>query len=89
MLHNLKEALPQLGQSSADIIYEVPAEGGITRMLGVYQSLDGVGTIGSIRSARPYYLELALGTTPSSSTPGAAWTPMTKSASGGCPPWTR
>ncbi|WP_297210716.1 DUF3048 domain-containing protein [uncultured Flavonifractor sp.] len=61
MLNNLKEALPQLGQSQADIIYEVPAEGGITRMLGVYQSLDGVGKIGSIRSARPYYLELALG----------------------------
>ena len=61
MLNNLKEALPQLGQSQADIIYEVPAEGGITRMLGVYQSLEGVGKIGSIRSARPYYLELALG----------------------------
>lgn len=61
MLNNLKEALPQLGQSQADIIYEVPAEGGITRMLAVYQSLDGVGKIGSIRSARPYYLELALG----------------------------
>ena len=30
-------------------------------MLGVYQSLEGVGKIGSIRSARPYYLELALG----------------------------
>ena len=61
MLNNLKEALPQMGQSQADIIYEVPAEGGITRMLAVYQSLDGVGKIGSIRSARPYYLELALG----------------------------
>ena len=61
MLNNLKQALPQLGQSQADIIYEVPAEGGITRMLGIFQSLDGVGTIGSIRSARPYYLELALG----------------------------
>ena len=61
MLTNLKEALPQLGQSMADIIYEVPADGGITRMLGVFQSLDGVGKIGSIRSARPYYLELALG----------------------------
>ena len=35
MLNNLKEALPQMGQSQADIIYEVPAEGGITRMLGV------------------------------------------------------
>ena len=37
MLNNLKAALPQLGQSKADIIYECLAEGGITRMLGVYQ----------------------------------------------------
>ncbi len=61
MLNNLREAQPQLGQSQADILYEVLAEGGITRMLGVYQSVEGVGKIGSIRSARPYYLELALG----------------------------
>lgn len=61
MLNNLKTAQPQLGTSMADIIYEVPAEGGITRMLAVYQSLDGVENLGSIRSARPYYLELALG----------------------------
>lgn len=61
MLNNLKAAQPQLGVSRADIIYEVPAEGGITRMLGVYQSLEGVGNLGSIRSARSYYLELALG----------------------------
>lgn len=61
MLNNLREALPQLGQSQADIIYECVAEGGITRMLGVYQSTEGVGRIGSIRSSRPYYLELALG----------------------------
>lgn len=61
MLNNLKAAQPQLGVSHADIIYEVPAEGGITRMLAVYQSLKGVGNLGSIRSARSYYLELALG----------------------------
>lgn len=61
MLNNLKGALPQLGVSQADIIYEVLAEGGITRMLGVYQSVEGVGNIGSVRSSRPYYLELALG----------------------------
>lgn len=61
MLNNLKAALPQQGQSQADIIYEVLTEGGITRMLGVYQSVDGVGKIGSIRSARTYFLELALG----------------------------
>ncbi|MCI8594499.1 MAG: DUF3048 domain-containing protein [Oscillospiraceae bacterium] len=61
MLNNLKGALPQQGNSDADIIYEVPAEGGITRMLAVYQSVEGLGIIGSIRSSRPYYLELALG----------------------------
>ncbi len=61
MLNNLKEAMPQLGQSQADIIYECLEEGGITRMLGVYQSIKGVDTVGSIRSARSYYLQLALG----------------------------
>ncbi len=61
MLNNLKKALPQLGVSQADIIYEIPAEGGITRMLAVYQSVDGVGDIGSVRSARDYYVSLALG----------------------------
>lgn len=61
MLNNLKAAQPQLGVSLADIIYEIPAEGGITRMVGVYQTLEGVGTLGSIRSTRAYYLEVALG----------------------------
>lgn len=61
MLNDLKAAQPQLGVSKADIIYEVPAEGGITRMLAIYQTLDGVENLGSIRSTRAYYLELALG----------------------------
>lgn len=61
MLNNIRKALPQQGNSQADIIYEALAEGGITRMLGVYQSMDGVGEVGSVRSSRPYYLELALG----------------------------
>ena len=61
MLNNLKKALPQCGVAQADIIYEAPAEGGITRMMAVFQSLDGVGALGSVRSARPYYVELAAG----------------------------
>ncbi|MCI8398204.1 MAG: DUF3048 domain-containing protein [Oscillibacter sp.] len=61
MLNNIKAAQPQIGISQADIIYEVPVEGGITRMLGVYQTVEGIGNLGSVRSARPYYLELALG----------------------------
>ena len=39
MLNNLKAAQPQLGISQADIIYEVPVEGGITRMLCLYQTV--------------------------------------------------
>lgn len=61
MINNLKAAQPQLGVSQADIVYEVPAEGGITRMLCLYQTVEDVGVLGSVRSARPYYIELALG----------------------------
>ena len=61
MLNNLREAIPQQGNGQADMIYEVVTEGGITRMLGVYQSLDDVPTIGSVRSSRTCYLEIALG----------------------------
>ncbi len=61
MLNNLKKALPQHGVADADMIYEVCAEGGITRMMAVFQSLDGVGNLGSVRSSRPYYVELAAG----------------------------
>ncbi len=61
MMNNLKKALPQYGVSQADIIYEAPAEGGITRMLAVWQNASAVARIGSVRSARAYYLDLAQG----------------------------
>ena len=61
IFNNLYQAMPQLGISKADIIYEIPVEGGITRMMGLFQSLNDVETLGSIRSARPCFLEVALG----------------------------
>ena len=61
MLNNIKAALPMYGQSRADIIYEVMAEGGITRMLAIYQDPPDVPRIGSVRSTRSYYLDLAQG----------------------------
>lgn len=61
MLNNLKTALPQQGNGQADIIYELLAEGGITRMLAVYQAPSQLGLIGSVRSARQYYWEIAQG----------------------------
>ncbi len=62
MLNNVKQALPQSGNSQADIIYEILEEGGITRMLAVYQDISQVeGNLGTIRSTRPYYVYLVAG----------------------------
>lgn len=60
MLNNIKQALPQYGNSQADVLYEVPEEGGITRIMALYQDVTDVGTIGTIRSTRPYYVRLAV-----------------------------
>lgn len=59
MINNLKVAVPQDGIGSADIIYETLAEGGITRLVAIYQDISVVDTIGSVRSSRPYFLDLA------------------------------
>ncbi len=60
MINNIKIALPQSGISSADIIYEMPVEGGITRMMAVFADYTSIPTTGSIRSSRHNYLELVL-----------------------------
>ena len=42
MVNNLKGALPQYGIAEADIIYELPVEGGITRLMAVYANYADV-----------------------------------------------
>lgn len=61
MLNNIKGAMPQHGVSQAEILYEVLAEGGITRCMGIFQNISNVADLGSIRSARKYYIDVALG----------------------------
>ncbi len=57
MIENHTEARPQSGLSSTDIVYEVVAEGGITRFMGVfYCNLSDV-QVGPVRSARTYFLD--------------------------------
>jgi hypothetical protein len=56
---NTTDALPMNGISKAEILYEVPVEGGLTRMLALFQDITGAGVIGSIRSARPYTVQIA------------------------------
>ena len=43
------------------VFYEILAEGGITRMMAVFQDGAGAGEIGTVRSARDYYASLAYG----------------------------
>lgn len=56
MIENHQESRPQSGLSSADVIYEAVAEGGITRFLAIFYCRD-TGNIGPVRSARTYFLD--------------------------------
>ncbi|MCG7377977.1 DUF3048 domain-containing protein [Paenibacillus sp. ACRSA] len=58
MINNAPAARPQSGLSSADIILEVLAEGGITRFIAIFQSEGGAETVGPVRSIRPYLIQL-------------------------------
>ena len=58
MFNNIKLASPQSGTSEAGILYEALAEGGITRLMGVFEELNNV-RIGSVRSARHYFVSFA------------------------------
>ncbi len=59
MVNNLKTALPQWGISQADIIYEMLAEGRITRLLAIFKDPSKIDKLASIRSARPYFIDIA------------------------------
>lgn len=60
MLNNSKAAMPQYGVGQADILYETLIEGE-TRCMGVYYDLEDVNAFGAIRSARKYFIQLAMG----------------------------
>lgn len=59
MISNIDQALPQFGTEAADVIYECPVEGGLTRMMAIYQDYSGLDKIGSVRSCRQYFPEFA------------------------------
>lgn len=59
MVENYWEARPQSGLDKADVVYEILAEGGITRFLAIYQQ-NNATEIGPVRSVRPYFVQRAL-----------------------------
>lgn len=58
MINNNHSAWPQCGVQDAYIVYEIIAEGGITRMMAIYKDQD-TAKIGSVRSARHYFIDYA------------------------------
>jgi len=59
MIENSEGGRPQSGLDKANIVYEVLAEGGITRFLAIYYDQEAE-EVGPIRSARPYFVSKSL-----------------------------
>lgn len=59
-INNIKAAMPQCGVENANLVFEILAEGGITRCLAVFDDLSGIEHLGAVRSARTYFVDLAL-----------------------------
>lgn len=62
MINNISTAQSvQCGLNDADIVFECLVEGGISRLMAVYYDVAKAGQIGSVRSARYTYVQLARG----------------------------
>jgi len=61
MIGNTENACPQFGIGEADIIYEAPVEGGLTRLMGIFQDYSKLVKLGSVRSSRLYYAYYSMG----------------------------
>lgn len=60
VINNHPDARPQTGLREADMVFEMLAEGSVTRFLALYQS-EFPEEMGPVRSARDYFVTLASG----------------------------
>ncbi len=60
-INNIEASLPQYGIGQADIIMEMPVEGGITRLLAIFSDYRKVPEVCSVRSCRYYFPVFAKG----------------------------
>ena len=58
-ISNIREALPHRNISEADIVFESLVNGTVVRCLALYSDITGVESIGSTRSARPLFIDIA------------------------------
>lgn len=56
MINNIEACLPHWGLSHAGVYYEAPVEGGISRIMAIFEDYDSVERIGSVRSCRNYFI---------------------------------
>lgn len=61
MVNNISKGMPQYGIAAADIIFEIPIEGGGSRFMAIYGDYTQVPKVCPIRSCRKYFPELAEG----------------------------
>lgn len=60
MIDNHPDAYPLSGLTKASVVYEAPAEGGLSRFMALFMSdSDNDSQIGPVRSARPYFIDFA------------------------------
>lgn len=55
---NVRAARPQTGLNDADLVYAIEVEGGLSRLMAVYDSSHLPATVGPVRSARETDLQL-------------------------------
>lgn len=60
MINNAPAAMPQRGIASADALFEMVTEGGITRMMAVFSDRAAVPRTGPVRSARDQHVQFAI-----------------------------
>ena len=55
MVNNVPAAMPQYGVAKADVIFEIPVEGDVTRLMALYADYTTVPRICAVRSCRYYF----------------------------------
>ncbi len=58
VVDNLLGAVSLIGLESSAIIYEIPVEGGLTRLMAIFDYQDLSSKVGPVRSARPAFAEI-------------------------------
>jgi hypothetical protein len=61
MIENVPAVRPQAGLSRASVVFEAPAEAGVTRFLAFFDGTEDLERIGPVRSARHYFVDWAEG----------------------------